>query len=1158
MAKKMKTMRFFLIALVVFLGLNLLVAVPQVYAQGSKTISLSFKDKSLPHILNYISKHSDYTIIYSKSVESYPDLMTVSFDEADGLSAVIYLLDKTPFTYSVDGKNIKVFQLTHSKSNKIQIKGTVKDDEDNMGIPFASIQIKGTNQGVATDVDGNFTLPVDNEDAVLIITSTGYTPQTVKCIADKPMEIKLKTAENMLGEVTVIAYGKRKKQEVVGAISSIKAEQLNDLPNSSVENLLQGHMSGVEITNLSGTPGGGGSQINIRGFSSLNQQGVNDGSPLFVIDGVPVQSSTSESTGGINSLAGLDPTTIESVEVLKDAASASLYGSRAGNGVILITTKKGKSGGAEFSVNLSQSVSFLPKTPLQTIGIGERRLFNLLAKKQRIAHYNWLDESIVLPNNYNDTWGWSIIQDGAYDFFWKNGNKVTDFNPTPGIAQDSLNTFYNNQSNWWKYMFRTGKITKLDLHASGGNDNARYLVAGGFYDETGIMLGSSFTRLSFLSNLDLNLTPKLKAFVRTNLAYTDKQAGADKGKVQGLTVDPKTTSSLLPGKGSIAEEIATRELRAIDNKNSNYNIRLNIGLDYELIKGLDFKTSVALDHYFTRSYLFEPDFLSWKKLSRVRGANFAKTMIQAENILTYQFDVKKKHKFEVLAGVTYNKDILAINQGTAEGGPSNLIKYVGDGWPLLREIEGTYEALQSYNTDREEQLLLSALGRVAYNYEQKYLAEFSFRRDGSSVFGSEVRWGIFPSAAIGWAFSKEPFAKDLWWLSFGKLRASWGTSGQKFQEAYLAHGIMKQSNTFLGSLGLVPGILANNKLTWEKSHQYDLGLDIDLLSYRLKVKMDYYYKYSDALLMQTRVPGNYFLATNMWNNASAISNEGVEFEVMGRLIEQKDLIWSMSFNISRNWNKFRKSYGDVDLIDKILGRPIYGIYTYKDEGIVEKEADVPYYYDQLGVKRPLYLGGEGYPLRVGGRKIKDQDSDGKIDIHDLYYAGSSLPAAYGGISSQLKWKNLSFNVLFSYVLNRKMMNMVKNSAFAFQSKFGVVMNDINNLSTWEKPGDKTAFPSLEFSDNGYIGQFDGDIDSNIEDISFIRLKQLAISYTFPKKWFDKFKIKDAKVYLTGENLFLFTNYSGLDPETVNPYTGKDDGSQYPLNRKITLGLTLKF
>ena len=276
------------------------------------------------------------------------------------------------------------------------------------------------------------------------------------------------------------------------------------------------------------------------------------------------------------------------------------------------------------------------------------------------------------------------------------------------------------------------------------------------------------------------------------------------------------------------------------------------------------------------------------------------------------------------------------------------------------------------------------------------------------------------------------------------------------------------------------------------------------------------------------------------------------------LIRKKDLTWSVGFNLSHNRNLFRKTIDGEDLNDKVLGRSVYGIYTYKDEGIVQTEDQIPMYYTQSGSVMPLYFGQANNPLRVGGRKIKDQNGDGVIDNKDLYYARSTMPTMYGGLSSSLTWKGFNVDVLFSYTLGRKVMNMVQGGALSFTRKFGVIMNKFNKDDYW-RPDNRTAkLPSLEFADMSYIGQFDGNVDSNIENISFVRLKQFVVGYTLPEKWFKSFFIKSMNVYLSGENLFLLTNYSGVDPEVINPYTGKDDGTQYPLNRKMTFGINLKF
>lgn len=1148
--------RYLLAVLVTTIALTLFQPVEAIAQTQGKRISVSFKDKPLATILDFVGRQGDYEVSYTDDVRNDTLTVTISFENVDALQAVQSLLAKTAFAYNVDGKKINVYRMEQHKETAFTLKGLVKD-KDGQPVSFATVQIKGTTQGTTTDLDGHFTMKVDRQEGNVTISSVGFETKTMKYDARHELSVLLPSSEKMLGEVAVIAYGKRNTREQVGAIGSVKAEDLQKVPSPSLENLLQGRIAGVDVTNLSGSPGGGGSKVTIRGFSSLNQQGVNDGTPLYVVDGVPVANDP-QNMGGINALAGLDPSSIESVQVLKDAASASLYGSRAGNGVILITTKKGKAGRNEIQVNVSQSLSWLPATPKQTIGKAERDIALLLAKKYRSAHYNGATDGIVLPNNYADTWGWGNDLDGGMDYLWRNGNVMTGDGKISPIMQDSLNTFYNNRTNWWKYGFRLGRVTKADVQLAGGTENMRYMANAGVYDETGIMINSNFRRYSLLTNLDFKLSTKLDMFIRINMAYTDQSAGSG-GRVQGLTFDPKQTPSVLPGKGSTAEREAVKQLRDIDQTNSNYNLRLNGGFNYSPIKGLKFTSTASIDHYFTRIYIFRPSYLMYDNLSEARGSNAAMTNLQTENILTYNMPLPQDHKLELMAGVTYNYDLMQSIGGWAKGGPTNQVKYVGEGWPtLLKDISGEAKPARNFDSNKEDQAMLSFLGRAAYGYKKKYLGEFSVRRDGSSVFGSNVRWGTFPSVGLGWAFSEERFMKKLWWLSFAKLRASWGRSGQKFQEPYLALGVLSETDVFNGTAGLVPAALANKDLTWENSDQYDVGLDLQVLDYRLKFKLDYYYKYSSNLLMQKYLPGNFFYTGKVWDNISAISNEGIEFDVQADLIRSKDLNLSVGLNVSHNRNLFRKTDNGEDLNDKVLGRPVYGIYTYQDEGIVKDESQIPYHYSQTGVRMPLYFVNPNYPLRVGGRKIKDQNMDGRIDNSDLYYAGSTLPTAYGGVNAHLDWKGFNVDLLFSYVLGRKVMNMVQNSAFTFNKSVNPLMAYFKASDYWSKDNPNATKPALEFADPGYLGHFDGNVDSNIENISFLRLKQLVLGYTLPAAWFKSKFVKSVNVYLSGENLFMLSNYTGLDPEVIDPYTGKDDGSQYPLNRKLTFGINVKF
>ena len=745
---------------------------------ATPTVSVSFKDKDIASILDFIAQNSGYKIEYEPELRTAGYKATVSFDEVTPEKAVEGLLKGTPFIYAVDGKTIRIFRPQQQATAKGQVTGVVKDSRGE-GIIGASVRIKGTKLGAQTGIDGAFTINTDKASGELQISYVGYYDNSATFTAGQPVTVVLKENVKSLDGVTVIAYGRRNTQELVGAVSSIKADQLKDAPAPSLQSLLQGQMSGLSVTNQSGSPGGGGTRINIRGISSLNDQGINDGSPLFVVDGVPLSKVSAESTGGINALAGLAPSTIESVEVLKDAASASLYGSRSGNGVVLITTKKGKSGKAEFGLNFSQSISFLPSTPLQMRGHGERRVHNILAQHQRIGHNDYTTNRYILPRRYGESYGWEPTLDGAYDYFWGNGNVLTKDNQPPASAQDSLNTFYNNDTNWWKYIFQVGRVTSGDFYASGGNDNVRYLVSTGLYDERGIQINSGFKRLSFLSNLDLRLTPKVNAFTRLNLAY-NKQQAISGTNIQGLDVDPKETPTVYPCRGSIAEQLTLQKIRDVRARNGMFNARLSVGIDYSPIAGLKFATSASGDAYFSNNHVFRPSYLNSNNLSSVEASRSMVAMIQWENILSYRFNLRDRHNFDLMAGMTTTYDLMENIKGKAAGGPTNKIYEIGDGWPQARNVEGRDEYLQRVTTDRQEQIMLSYLGRVAYNFDKRYMLEASLRYDGSSVFGRDVRWAAFPSLGAAWAFSKEQFMKDFWFLSFGKIRASWGKSGQKF------------------------------------------------------------------------------------------------------------------------------------------------------------------------------------------------------------------------------------------------------------------------------------------------------------------------------------------------------------------------------------------
>lgn len=1130
----------------------------QAQTDATVKVNLDVQNTSLIKIIESLRVQTRYNFLFNSDELSGYTGITVKMQSVTLKQALDSLLigRKTGLEYSIEEKTVVIKRSAKKSVNVCHVTGVVLDVQKQT-MPGVTVKVNGMSLGTATNNEGKFVLELPVQKGTLVFSFVGFKTKNVPFAAGNNLTVTLEEEVSDLDEVTVIAYGERNKRELISSISSVKAKDLEEIPSASFENLLQGHMAGVEINNVAGSPGGGGTKVNIRGYNSL-LEGKNDGSPLYVIDGIPMHSFTSPITG-TNTLAELDPSTIESVEVLKDAASAAIYGSRASNGVILITTKKGKTGKAKFSANVSYSSSILPETPTQISGHGERMWHIMMARNERAA-YQGDDGEYIFPNSYEEVYK----KEGAvYDFFWNNG-KLTRYDQVYRQLQDSLNPFYNNSTNWWKYAFRTGKILNANIQASGGSENFKYLVGLGWYDEKGIMLGSDFRRVNFISNLNANLRKNMTLDARVYMAYTDRSKGVGYSgfggghKFEAFTVDPMQNSTLLPGGGSSVEEETLKRLNGSVESDLSFNIRGSVALSYEIIKGLKLSANLAMDFVQAQKNAFDPSYLRGDNLSVSTGEIGQNMMFQTEEMLNYNFDIRKNHRFDILLGFTYSRWVKNEFSGKGMGSPSDDIHYVLEGFRPIDESSGTAQALQAYQSNSERKILVSGFGRIAYNYKQKYLTEFTLRKDGSSVFGKDVRWATFPSVAVGWAYSEENFLKDIWWLSYGKLRASWGRSGQQFDEAYLALGTLQIGGSFMGNVGVRPESLLNPRLTWEETDQYDIGLDLDIFDYRLKFKMDYYYKYSKSLLYNVQLPGDVYLQNYQWQNVMEISNEGLELEAFIDILRETAVKWRAKFNISRNWNRFEKSYTNMDMTNLVIGRSISGIYAYRDEGMIQDANEIPVYPDQIGNNRPLYFVNQSYPVRAGMRRLTDMNMDGKISDEDMYYAGSALPIAYGGFANEIKWKGFDLNLMLTYSLGRKIINLYMEPSLAFDKKFSSILTDYRGKTYWQKPGDITDYPSLEAGSSNYIGQYAGIVDSDIERVNYMRVKQLTIGYNVPKSIVNKIHLDGIRVFFTGENLLLWTNYSGLDPEVVDPSTGLDDGRNYPLARKLTLGLTVKF
>lgn len=1143
LARKILSARFIL--LLVFLCVS-----TGIFAQQNK-LSYQWHEAKLSDVLKTLEKADVYKFIFNYEDVAYQ--VTATVKDKTVLEIVDVILKDKPLVYSRDGIYLMIRPKT-SAARRYTVQGVVTDSK-NIPMPGVTIRVGTTAIGTASDHNGNFTLAVNEEKGTLSFSFVGFEPQTVDYEVGKPVYVRLKETSADLEEVQVIAYGERTQKELISSVSSVKADEMKELPSASISSMLQGRLAGVEVINQSGAPGAGGQRVAVRGYNSLMVEGASDGQPLYVVDGVPMFSFTSPTTG-TNTLSDLDPAMIESVEVLKDAAAAAIYGSRAGNGVILITTKQGRTGKAVFTANVSYSTSFLPETPVQVGGRAERMLRLKWLQNMREGIYDYETNTSRYPVSYEDVYASS--GEGMYDYFWGDGSAYGAGGNA--ILQDSLSPYYNNQMNWYKYVFRTGKVINANIQASGGTEKVRYMVGAGYYKENGIMLSSDYSRANLMINLAADPAPLLKMDAQVYLAYTDKSknltSGGGGGTIEGMTVDPVEQSTLLQGSG----EFQKKFLETINKnviRNDNYRLMTSLRLKYQILKGLVLSAAGAIDYTQFNTNQFTPSTLDPHYNENLSAGQISRSLSWLnEELLTYQYSSRSGHNFEFLLGLNANKEQSFDISGFGNGGPSdNIYYYSGPGGVVNRgdDASKSWMSRTDYRSDFSEKTMLSYFGRVMYNYKRRYLLEFTFRRDGSSTFGENVRWANFPSIAVGWNFKDESFMKWASWMDMGKLRLSWGMSGQTFTDPYMAYGLMGKNGAFMGNMGMNSYNAIAPDLTWEKSRQWDVGLDLSMWEYRFKLKADYYYKYTSSLIYDVPTHGDLFGISTFKRNACAISNSGIEIELKADIFRDTQVKWITRLNISRNWNRLEETFNGKDLqVDKnsVLKRPLNGLYVFDDHGYYQNEGEVPEY--------PNYEGYPTYPNKVvgevsgmiGEKKITDLNGDGEIDDNDMYYAGTALPKAYGGWAHEISWKSFDLNILFSYSLGRQIINALRyKTAMGIQ---GPVFRDLSEVTYWEKDGDNTTFPRFGATATDYL------LRSNIEKVSMLKLKQITLGYTLPVEYAKKIHFGGIRVFVTGENIWNWHNYSGVDPEVVSVDSGIDNGKTYPLPEKWTIGLTLNF
>ena len=992
------------------------------------------------------------------------------------------------------------------------IQGVVKDAESGELLIGVAVMVKGSTAGVVSDIDGTFSISDVEVGDILRFTYLGYSPKEVSVESMGVLNVSMQSSSSDLDEFVVIGYGVQEKRNLTGSITSVGSEEVQKTNVQDPISLLQGRASGVQVTSNSGAPGGG-MTINIRGNSSLNSGNT----PLYVVDGVPLETNVSSSLNGsenfgLNPLAAINPSDIASVEVLKDAASTAIYGSRAANGVVLITTKRGKAGKAQVTLNVSSGVSEIT-----------RKLDVLNASQYRSA----------VLDSYRNSSG--------------------DREPISAIV-DSLSSTNNGDVDWQSELLRKAWQTNVDLSILGGTEDFKYAWSSSYLNQDGIILNSNYKRITSRLNVDFNVTDRLTIgqSVSFSNAVNNRINAAGSGNlsiIRELLIRPPTYAMYLPDGSLNGYQFGKRNPVGLAELSTNLNKsnRIIAGqyLEYKIAGGLKFRTNINVDFLAMKEDAFIPSTLDYREGYNTGSVRSTNNITWAnENVFTYQKTFQGKHNLGALAGFSFQEWKYERTGLDGMFFPSDNIRSLN--------AAGTISN-QDVNITTEHSLQ-SFFGRVSYDFDRKYLVEANVRADGSSRFGKDNRYGYFPSASVGWRFSDEGIFDRASFLDDGKLRFSIGQTGNEAIGNYTSQGEFSVGTNYLDYSGASPSVMPNSGLTWETTTQYNAGIDLSFWEGRLALTADAYIKNTSDLLYNVPIPREtgFDLITR---NIGTIQNKGVEFLLTSRNLVKGDFNWSTSFNISSN-NNIVKELPENLLTNGFIqngafhilqeGYPIGTFFGWQFDGVYARDEDNVNGITN-GTQGPVYTGGD--PI------WNDLNGDNVIDQADRQIIGNATPDFYGGITNDFSYKGFSLNVFFQFSYGNEIyseINHQRNSIVRY-----------NNLSTdalnrWREQGDITDYPKPVQDDPL---QSDSRIQSRwVEDGSYIKLKNVSLRYSLPFEVVDRIGFSRLDAYITGTNLITWTDYTGFDPD-VSSYSGLrvgvDEGS-YPQSRTVILGLTIGF
>ena len=994
---------------------------------------------------------------------------------------------------------------------------------DGAGLPGVTVLVQGTTTGTSTNSEGGFSLDAP-EGATLAFSYVGFVAQTVTVTANMPaVAIRLQEDTKRLGEVVVVGYGTQSRQQLTTAISSVNAQAIERQPVAGFDQALQGQAPGVQVAAPSGAPGAG-INVRIRGSATVQL----NASPLYVIDGIPVLPTyEQELTVGSqrpNPLNAINPNDIESIDVLKDGAAAAIYGLRASNGVVVITTKRGKVGKA--------TVGFSTYFGRQVI----RKKLDLLNGKQFAALFN---------------------------------DQYTNLGLSPKYNPDTVRT----NTDWQDEVYRPANIQNYQLNVSGGTDKTRYYLSGGYFRQDGISLNSGFDRYTFKLNLDQQLSTRFRAGTSLNLSRTlnnnssrSESGAGSSGTVLG-TLASIPTLPVRNADGSYAVNPFSRNfdnpignLLESSNKAVIYQVIGNVYAELDLLKNLTLRSTAGIDfrsqienEFISRDYPGLATASEANKGAGRTGTNQQVIWLQ-ENTLTYRPRLGDKHDLTLLAGESMQVSDRFTSSASVKGYSSNAVPYLNGG--------SVFNMPSSY---QDQWGLLSFFGRATYDYDQRYLAAISLRADASSRFTARNKYGYFPAVSLGWRVSKEAFFPVNRVVSDLKLRGSFGANGnqefytyQRFSRYGLGYNYPGAGATV--APGITQSAIGNNDLKWETTYQYNAGLDLGLLDNRLTFTADVYRKHTKDLLLLVEIP----LSTgaedrSILQNVGSIRNQGLELGLTTANVQPlHDFGWTTNLNFTMNRNQVldlgQSVNSEGQLADRRLGsgngfvltgQPLGVFYAYQVQGIFQSQAEV----DAAAKQSPG-------KTAAGDIRFRDLNGDGIINDKDRTVIGNPNPKSVAGVTNTFTFKGLELSIFFQGSFGNDLYNQNRETL----EKMGDPNNQTTRvLNRWTPTNPNTDVPRAAAGDpNGnarYSNRF-------LEDGSYVRLKNLTLAYSLPATFIRPAALSNLRLYVTGQNLLTWTHYSGYDPEvSADPFSttgqGRDFGV-YPQARTYTVGLNASF